>query len=424
MTRGLNIRRHSMLYQKNNFYDYFIILIIVSTIIGTVQVGFISHTLVIGLLCLPLSILELISSYKQGKVHSIVLFMIIWILYALISAVWSPKSEYILSEIWNLLWNITIFIGLFYASKKANNTLQSFLIGWRMLLFLTLFIAAWEITTDSHIPKFGDFNEGATIDTGTGLKHRIFAAVTYKNLNSYVTLLCMAFPYLAYGLFILEKQWLSIIVLIGSILVLIVNSSRGGLMCLAIDVIVFALIYRKQQFAHKKLVTSFVLIAIVYFIYSYGMFFAEQAIGRLSAYGAEDIMSDVGRWDVWRMGIEFCINSFGFGCGVGSMQPMYASTGFWLHFSHNMVIEFILQYGIWLFIPLGIMLLKNWIFLIKEKDVNNQLLGWMLMLSFIPLAIIDDSYIPHAYTWLWLVSQFTIVRFLQNEFIQLENNAH
>ena len=185
-------------------------------------------------------------------------------------------------------------------------------------------------------------------------------------------------------------------------------------MCLAIDVIVFVFIYRKQQFAYKKTITLVSFIAIAFCIYCYGISIAEQAIGRLSAYGIEDIMSDAGRWDVWRMGVEFCIDSFGFGCGVGSMQPMYASTGFWLHFSHNMVIEFILQYGIWLLIPLSIMLLKNWIFLIKEKDVNNQLLGWMLMLSFVPLAIIDDSYLPHTYVWIWLVMQFSLIRVLKN----------
>jgi hypothetical protein len=79
-----------------------------------------------------------------------------------------------------------------------------------------------------------------------------------------------------------------------------------------------------------------------------------------------------------------------------------------------MVIEFILQYGIWLFIPLGILLLKNWIFLIREADVTNQLLGWMLMLSFVPLAIIDDSYLPHTYVWIWLVMQFSLIRVLKN----------
>ena len=408
---------------KYNFHDYFIIFILASTVIGTVQYGIIGHTFIVGLLCIPSAVMEIYNGFRK-KMPPIIVFMLVFMLYALLSIVWTPNNPFLLRAIWSLLWNIIIFIGLYYHSRYAIDARVSFLKGLRILICMTLIIAAWEITTDSHIPGFGDFNEDAEIASETGLEHRRFAAVTYKNLNSYVTLLCMALPFLAYGLFILEKKWLSIIAIVGSILVLIINSSRGGLMCLAIDVIVFVIIYRKQQFAYKKIITFVSFIAIVFCTYRYGTSIAEQAISRLSAYGVEDVMSDPGRWDVWRMGVEFCIDSFGFGCGVGSMQPMYASTGFWLHYSHNMVIEFILQYGIWLFIPLGIMLLKNWIFLIKEKDVNHQLLGWMLMLSFIPLAIIDDSYIPHTYTWIWLVSQFAIVRFLQNELIQLGNKAH
>ena len=82
-----------MLHSKHttyNFYDYFIISIIASTIIGTAQMGLISHTFVAGLLCLPLALLEVASSFKTGKIRPIVLFMMIWILYALISIVWAP----------------------------------------------------------------------------------------------------------------------------------------------------------------------------------------------------------------------------------------------------------------------------------------------------------------------------------------------
>lgn len=400
---------------KYNFYDYFIILIIASTIIGTAQIGLISHTFVAGLLCLPLALSEVISSFKNGKMQPIILFMVIWILYTLISITWAPKHEHLLREIWILLWNIIIFIGLYHASKKANTASQSFLMGWRVLICLTLCIAAWEIATDSHLAGIGDFNENSEITTADGgSEHRIFAAVTYMNLNSYVTLLCMALPFLVYGTSILQKKWISILAIIGSCCVLFVNASRGGLMCLAIDCIILIIFYRKFHFSNKRIITLFMIIALILFIFLFGLSIASQAIGRLSAYGAEDIMSDAGRWDVWRMGVEFCIDSCGFGCGVGSMQPMYASTGFWLHFSHNMVIEFILQYGIWLFIPLGIMLLKNWIFLIREADVTNQLLGWMLMLSFVPMAIIDDSYLPHTYVWIWLVTQFSLIRVLKN----------
>lgn len=396
-------------YTTYNFYDYFIISIIASTIIGTAQMGLISHTFVAGLLCLPLALLEVASSFKVGKIRPIVLFMVIWILYALISILWAPKHEYLLREIWNLLWNIIIFIGLYHASKKANTASQSFLMGWRVLICLTLCIAAWEIATDSHLSGVGDFNEDSKIaTTDGGLERRIFAAVTYKNLNSYVTLLCMALPFLVYGISILQKKWLSIFAIIGSCCVVIINASRGGLMCLVIDCIILAIFYRKFQFSNKKLVTFFVVVLLSIFIVLFGLSIASQAIGRLSSYGVEDLMSDAGRWEVWKLGVEFCVESLGFGCGVGSMQPMYASTGFWLHFSHNFVVEFIMQYGIWLFIPFGMMLWKNWRHMIKADNTSQNVLGWMLLLSFIPLAIIDDTYLIHAFVWIWLVTQYMI----------------
>ena len=140
---------------KYNFHDYFIILIIASTIIGTAQIGLISHAFVVGLLCLPLILLEIVSSFRKGKMQPIVLFITIWIVYALLSVTWAPKHEYLLREIWKLSWNIVIFIGAL------------------VLMFINNYI---------------------------------FAAVTYMNLNSYVTLLCMALPFLVYGTSILQKK--------------------------------------------------------------------------------------------------------------------------------------------------------------------------------------------------------------------------
>lgn len=406
-----------MLHSKQttyNFYDYFIISIIASTIIGTAQMGLISHTFVAGLLCLPLALLEVASSFKKGKMQPIILFMTIWILYALISITWTPKHEYLLREIWKLLWNIVIFIGMYHASQKANNVQQSFMTGWRLLIWFTLFIAAWEIATDSHLAGIGDFNEDSEIATADGgSEHRIFAAVTYMNLNSYVTLLCMALPFLVYDTYILQKKWLSVLAVIGSCCILLVNASRGGLMCLAIDCVILAIYYRKFHFSNKRIITFFAISLMILFISLFGLAIASQAIGRLSAYGAEELMSDAGRWDVWKMGVEFCIESLGFGCGVGSMQPMYASTGFWLHHSHNFVVEFILQYGIWLFIPFALMLLKNWRLMMKTDNISQNILGWMLLVSFIPLAIIDDTYLTRTFMWLWLITQFAIAESLE-----------
>lgn len=399
-----------MQYEKNNFYDYFIIAILASTVAGTAQIGFISHTFLAGVLCLPFALKEVIYSFKRGHISPIILLMLVWMLYAIASFLWAPRQGNFFKDLWGLVWNIVIFIGLYHSAHQANLTEKSILSGLRILIALTLIIAFWEITTDSHMAGFGDYNEDANIDIDGRVERRIFAAVTYKNLNSYVTLLCMALPFLMYGLFVLPQKWFSLLVLLGAIVVLIVNSSRGGLMCLAVDLIVFALLYRKQKLPNKRLITFFVSIAIVLIILKYGLVIAEQAVGRLASYGTKDIMSDEGRWEVWALGLQLCYESLGFGWGVGSMQAMYESTGFWLHYSHNLIIEFLMQYGIWLLIFIGIMFFKNWIFLIRSENQSQKLLGWLLLVSFVPLAIIDDSYLPHTYVWIWFAIQFAIVR--------------
>lgn len=396
---------------KYNYNDSFIILAIISAIMGTTQIGIIGHTFLLGVICLPFALLEIFHACQTGKFKPIVLFMVIWLAYAIISIFWGRSSQDMMRELWNLWWNIIIFLGLYHAGQKAPNAQKSFLTGWRSLICLTLIIAAWEIITDSHLAGVGDFNVDAEIAADRDTQHRIFAAVTYKNLNSYVTLLCMALPFLIHGIFKLPFTWLSISIVFGSICVLLVNASRGGLMCLTIDLFILCIFYKRLHFPNKKIITFFMSIGLALFISLYGVSIAEQSIGRLSAYGLENIMQDAGRWEVWKKGIEFCIESFGFGCGVGSMQQMYKSTGGWLHYSHNFVIEFIIQYGCWLFIPFGIILVKNWKCLIKTNDVNLNILGWMISLSFVPLAIIDDSYLSHSYVWIWLVTQLALTQY-------------
>ena len=81
-----------MQYEKNNFYDYFIIAILASTVAGTVQIGFISHTFLAGVLCLPFALKEVIYSFKRGHISPIILLMLVWMLYAIASFLWAPRQ--------------------------------------------------------------------------------------------------------------------------------------------------------------------------------------------------------------------------------------------------------------------------------------------------------------------------------------------
>lgn len=193
----MNIERTS-----HNVYDAMLLFSIVSCVLGTVQFGIISHTFILGLICLPFAVLGLIKDVIDGKMKGIIFVVVMLLFYAVSSVIWGVRSPIMFQELWFLFWNINIFIGLYYISQKALQPREDILKGWVLLIALTMIVAFWEILTNSHIPQFGDFNaEQSIMDKDGVLEERIFAAVTYKNLNSYVTLLCMAIPLLMLSIF-------------------------------------------------------------------------------------------------------------------------------------------------------------------------------------------------------------------------------
>lgn len=416
-------------YIDFNWHDRFIVCALVGLVAGYVGVWMLNYNSILGCICLPFALIELYHTIKKGKMDKIELYVIVWLLYAACSLCWTPQLKMGLYQWCILFFNVSFFLGLFHHARYANHPIAALLQGWRTLVLLTLCVAFWEILTNQHIPYYGEFNEGNTINTAFGgQEQRIFAAVTYRNLNTYVTLLCMAMPFLLTGLLVLPNKLWSLIAVCGASIVLLVNSSRGGVFTLVVDLVVFALFYLKQPMKHKKMVTLLVIGVIVLFVYLFGTLLFNQLLGRLESFEDDGLLSDIGRWDVMRYGIEFCIDSLGIGCGVGSMRPMYESTGFWLHYAHNLVIEFLIEVGFWLLIPLVILFIVNYKCLITNKHVEYKMLGWMLLLSFVSTVIIDDSYVYRHFMWMWMLTQFIIGKYcdddLTNEFYCLNQFRH
>ena len=398
---------------RYNWHDRFIIFAIMALLLGSVGVGIVKYSSILGFICLPFSLAEIRQAFKKGrKIDSIELFMIVWLFYAALSLLWTSLPGNAFGPLFILFCNVSFFLGLFYHARQANKPINALLEGWRCLVLLTLCVAFWEIFTNQHIPYYGEFNEGNTISTASGgQQERIFAAVTYQNLNTYVTLLCMALPFLMMGLFRLPHKFWSILAICGAIFVLIVNSSRGGIFALVVDLVLFLYFYLKQPIKYKKTITLFIVGGIVILLSLFGTMLFDQLFGRLETFEEDGLLSDIGRWDVMRYGIEFCIDSFGLGCGIGSMIPMYESTGFWLHYSHNLVIEFLIEAGFWLLLPLIFLFVSNYRCLIKSKKLESKMLGWMLLLSFVPTIIIDDSYVYRHFMWMWILTQFIIGKY-------------
>lgn len=393
---------------SRNLYDKFIILLIGSTVLGTVQVSILSHLVAAGMMCLPFTLLEVREVILRGKIKSVVLWALCFLTYAILSIAWSSYRSESFEGTWYLGWTISTFIGITHASSKANNPVKSLIEGWLLLMLCTLPIALWELTTDSHIPGFGDFNASSQTIASDGKDAKLmFAAVTYKNYNSYCTLISMAMPLLFYGLCNYTHKLLYTIGIIATTLIVVINSSRGALLALGIDIVIFLFYYKRLEIKHKVLVTWGLVLGFIAFAIQWGFAIASQAIFRIFLADKLNDTSNTGRIDVWSLSWQAFCDSYGLGTGAGTMIPTLKATGYWLNFCHNMIVEMLLQYGMVITLPFVWIIAKTCIGLLRRKGFD-RMLGLMFTISFVPLAIIDDSYLGHTYVWMWLAAIISI----------------
>lgn len=403
-----------------NRYDYLIIIVITSLVFGTMQISIFGQHFFAAMLCFPLAAKELLIQFKMYKFKPVVLFMLVWLLYAVLSLIWTNDAKGGFGELFVFVCNAIIFLGLYHCAQYSIHPQKTFTIAWILLLLATFPIAFWEILTGNHLEKWGDFNEDYTLTDAEGYRiDRIFAAVTYKNLNSYVTLLVIALPIVLSGVISLKRKLIPLLVAICAMAIVLINASRGGLVCLCVILLVFLFHYSKVHFRYKKMFTLLVSVTIAVILIQYSSFIFTQIVGRLVGFQDNDgLLSDVGRWDVLYLGLKLCYESGGFGWGVGSMLEAYDTTGFWLEFAHNFVIEFLVQYGFWLFIPFALLLIKAFWRLAFGKNIALRAYGQMVALSFVPMSIIDDSYLAHPFVWAYLATLLALTDVSQNSRIE------
>lgn len=378
---------------------------------GTVQFWILGQHLVMGLFCLPFVLHRLYYDlFQRKRIDYVLFFFLFWLLYAGISLFWTVEEKGGFGSYWILFWNMTILFGLYSFAGKVRNAYESFAYGWMLLLCLTFPIAFWEIISGSHIVNWGDFNADAEmVDFEGNIQPRVFAAVTYKNLNSYVTLLCSALPILLSSFFHFEgkKRICSLVVSICAILIVLINSSRGGLLCVCINLLIFLFYYQKSKIPFKWIYSiSFLFILYCIFILYWDKIFTHILL-RLIGDGSSTVLSNMfaseGRYSVLFLGIELYINSFGFGWGVGSMPEAYASTRYELHYAHNLIIEVLVQYGFILYVFLCVLYI-SFKRLFQNNNLAIKIYARMTVFSFIPLSIIDDTYMTHPFIWAYFAT--------------------
>lgn len=106
-----------------------------------------------------------------------------------------------------------------------------------------------------------------------------------------------------------------------------------------------------------------------------------------------------GREGIWDSARNLMNENLMFGSGAG----YYRTTNIKKLYTHNIVYDVIIEYGIFIFAILLVITLKGIIKIKREKNVNNRLLGIMFLTSWFPKLLVSSYLQAEIAFWLFLI---------------------
>ena len=391
-----------------NRFDLSIFLLITTTAFGDIG-GNLQVTRLVGILLVPLLMVSL-PKCKFAKPYGICI-LFFWA-YCICSLLWTLDKDEGLKQLVYYIVHLLIFLEILVFSKFARNPLQSILNGWLIAVSLTLVVAMWELVTDKHL-IWSRFESEEVINTKHGAIYRRFAAVAFFNYNTYVTFLCFALPFL-YGCLEEISSWkyqrlLASIAIILSIVCILFNSSRGGL----ISVMIMSLIYfwiHVKNFQSMYLFV-FLLIGFGIIVYYFGdeMFLAIRM--RMEEADNSLVRTDEGRFVIWENALKAFKPTAGLGTGVGGVQAAISRVTSGVIIPHNLLLEILVQFGCIFFLIFLRFLWKLWRNARRLSRESLRHVIYMALCAFPVYTIIDSSVLLKTFLYVAMASLTVIANY-------------
>lgn len=394
--------------RKINKYDAFIFVLIASLLFGCLG-GALMLVRVLTILFIPVLIFKY--RFCRDYVQKYSLVFILFYIFCLISLLWTADIKEAWKELVYYPVHLLLFLEILVFSRFAKNPLKSISTGWLIGVGLTLVVAVWEIVTSNHLPTSMFEAEDEVVRVGGISIERPFAAATFGNFNSYVVYICFAMPFLYY--YILNnyrqvlKTILSTIILVSSIIVILVNASRGGLLTSAVMGAIFLLMTKKSKYK-TLFVIALAVFAVIFIVPRMETLFLAMSL-KSEGGGA---FTDEGRIEIWMVSLEVLANYGFIGTGIGGMAAaIKAYNPSVINITHNMFLELLVQYGVLFFIFFMVYLFKLFLQARKQKNSSIKILLYMALLAMPIYSIIDSGYLlnPIIYTALASLTVFAYI---------------
>ena len=391
---------------QNNRFDYLIILIIALLAFGNVG-GAIQPVRFVALASLPYTILQLSRNSIYKQVSNVIWLFAFWYGYSVVSMLWTSDTTEGIKELVYYPSHFALFLLIFVLSQKAANPARSIMIGWIAFFLATVPIALNEIFNNVHLSS-AKHDADKMSNMGGVLFHRKFASVTFGNMNGYTTVLCLALPFVL-SIYQFCKKIKYKLLFWATILcmsyIMLINSSRGGILTLAASVAVFLFYAYKRGSLSLPVLFTLILAAIGIFVYYFDDVFFQIAVRVGDGSG---FFEDSGRSSIYGVAFEVFLSTWGVGAGIGSIQASMAQFTTGITIAHNLWLEILIQYGVIITIAVLFFGLRIFKRLISHRNNTYSMLGVIAIVGILPMSVINSGYLLMPALWAYLVSLYTI----------------
>lgn len=395
--------------------QYFIVAIILSQIFGLYG-GMLQAPRLMAILALPFLLSNFLGKRELSD-SKVLPFFFFYILVSVISCFRVLDPINALKDMCYALINFLLFIELIsFSNHNKADRLKLIAGSISMFLMLTIPIALVEILVNFHFSnsKFGD----DALVGGVGVLKR-YAAITFGNYNLYNHIIAIFYPFVLISF--KNSSWKMKPIFIVSMLlilyILLINGSRGALLCFLVSNLIFFLFYFIKRTDVKIGFAAFFLCGLFYlFINIFSNDEFAFVAGRITSKGFQD----ESRSNLLAIGLDMLIETNFFGVGAGNFSN-YVERNYNNNIlvPHNLFVELVSQYGLIVLLLFISMLFAIFINIKKTKGVIQFLL--ITSLINLPIAfVINSVYLSNPYLWIYLACLFIASRSESNKIIIYE----
>lgn len=392
------------------------------------------------ILLIALWLLFVTRALVQGKVivpvttvKGYVLFLGLWVTYAVISLAWAASKADSIRHIAFLFMGISVIFFAVYYLRTREDLRRLYWIWVGVSLALVL-LGFWEHLTGQHPPVSGYSEERlASLAPYVVAQVRKVPTGVFTNPNDYATFLALSLPFLLGFIRYGSRKWVclaAIGVALASFYLIVTTGSRANLLAVLVEVTFLFLFLTKLSQKARLVLVGALALGILFTlapdpIQGIVQKVTEQ-LGSIPAQVEAGTGSATVRLNLVRNGLDFVYRTAGLGVGAGNAEywmanfSRYDTAG--ILNPHNWWLEILINYGLFIFFGyvamyLGLLrrLWRDWR---MSKDRAERMTAEALLVAlvgFTVASVSSSSIMAFHPKWLFFAFVFTFISYYERQ---------